>query len=87
MTWSSLQKTGILSTQQCTLIPGSGVDTKRFIYLPFPAQQQPMVVFVGRLLWSKGIGEIVEAAQALRKAGCTARFIAAGDRMMATPTA
>lgn len=38
-----------------------------------------MVVLVARLLWDKGIGEFVAAAERLRAAGVQARFVLVGD--------
>jgi glycosyltransferase involved in cell wall biosynthesis len=44
---------------------------------PFPAGQ-PVVLLAARLLWDKGVGEFVEAARRLRRAGVQARFALAG---------
>jgi glycosyltransferase involved in cell wall biosynthesis len=59
------------------LIPGVGVDMQRFSPTPFPAGQ-PVVLLAARLLWDKGIGEFVETARQLRRAGVQARFALAG---------
>jgi glycosyltransferase involved in cell wall biosynthesis len=59
------------------LIPGVGVDTQRFAATPFP-EGLPVVLLAARLLWDKGIGEFVEAARRLRRAGVQARFALAG---------
>lgn len=59
------------------LIPGVGVDTRRFTPAPFPSGL-PVVLLAARLLWDKGIGEFVEAARRLRHAGVPARFALAG---------
>lgn len=57
------------------LIRGSGVDVERFAPSPEPSTDAGMIVtFVGRILWSKGIGEIVEAARMLRARGSRATF-------------
>lgn len=57
------------------LIRGSGVDIERFAPSPEPAMDAGVIAtFVGRILWSKGIGEIVEAARVLRARGSFVRF-------------
>jgi glycosyltransferase involved in cell wall biosynthesis len=57
------------------LIPGAGVDTTRFTPGPTSATV-PVVMMASRLLWDKGVGEFVDAAQALR--GKDARFVLVG---------
>jgi glycosyltransferase involved in cell wall biosynthesis len=59
------------------LIPGVGVDTQRFVQVPLPSGQ-PVVLLATRLLWDKGVGEFVEAARQLHRAGVQARFALAG---------
>jgi glycosyltransferase involved in cell wall biosynthesis len=60
------------------LVPSSGVDCQRFAPRDKPAavRGRKRIVFSGRLLWDKGIGELVEAARILQ--GCGLEFIAAG---------
>jgi glycosyltransferase involved in cell wall biosynthesis len=59
------------------LIPGSGVDVKRFV--PRPEPPPPVVVLLAsRMLQDKGIGELVEAARRLRAEGSDARFALVG---------
>lgn len=67
----------LLPRERAVLIRGSGVDMREFHPQPEPAGL-PVVLFVGRLLWLKGIGEFVEAARRLRAAGVPARFAIAG---------
>jgi len=48
------------------IIRGSGVDTEKFH--PTPEPKGPLVAtLVGRMLWDKGIGELVEAVRILKK--------------------
>ncbi|MGE5452543.1 MAG: glycosyltransferase family 4 protein [Acidobacteriota bacterium] len=50
-------------------IPGSGVDTRKFKPQEFTNRGDRGIrfLFIGRLLWEKGIGEYVEAARLLGK--------------------
>lgn len=60
------------------VIYGSGVDTDEFS--PAPEPPGPPVVLAGsRMLWDKGIGELVEASRLLRQRGVPLRLVLAGD--------
>jgi glycosyltransferase involved in cell wall biosynthesis len=60
-----------------TLIPGSGVDIRR--YLPRPEPTGPVtVVLASRMLWDKGVGELAEAARILKLQGVGGRFVLVG---------
>lgn len=48
------------------IIEGAGVDRNKFCYQPEPAQKNFTVLFASRLLWSKGLGTVVEAVDQLR---------------------
>lgn len=54
--------------EQTVLIRGSGVDLDRFVPLPEPVGRAN-VTMVSRMLWDKGVGELVEAARRLRARG------------------
>ncbi|RED44680.1 glycosyltransferase family 4 protein [Aestuariispira insulae] len=62
------------------VIRGSGVDLARFSVRPEPVGT-PVAVCVSRMLWDKGIGELVEAARILRKrnAPVTIRLVGPTD--------
>ena len=66
------------------LIRGSGVDLKRFRPRPEP-MGTPVVMLPSRLLWDKGVGEFVEAARRLQRAGIGARFVLVGAPDAANP--
>ena len=68
------------------VILGSGVDTTFFTPLPEPAGE-PLVVLPARLLWDKGVGEFVAAAQILKQAGVAARFVLVGASGSDNPAA
>lgn len=65
-------------------IAGSGVDLQRFRPSPAPSGM-PTIVLAARLLWDKGVGEFVEAAQLLQRRGVRARFVLAGEPDDANP--
>ena len=78
------EQRGLVKAGQSTLIRGSGIDTDYF--RPLPEQGSvPLVVLPGRLLWDKGVGEFVEAAQRLKDAGVRARFALVGNSDPANP--
>lgn len=70
----------VVDPERIRLIPSSGVDCER--YTPAPEGNRPpgefRVLFVGRLLWEKGVGEYVEAARLLRDEGRPVTFLLAG---------
>lgn len=60
---------GLVEKGRILLIPGSGVDTSYYAPRDRPGAGAPFVfLFVGRLLFDKGIGEFYEAARRLRGA-------------------
>jgi len=59
----------LVSFDKTILIRGSGVDRAKFPSGPLPDNQTVNILFVGRLLWSKGIQELVESAKVLKKEG------------------
>ncbi len=62
----ALMRTGLLRAGHIHMIRGSGVDVSRFSPSPEPASARARAVYAGRLLWSKGVRELVEAARELR---------------------
>ncbi len=68
----------LVDPNRIVMIQGSGVDTLK--YSPRPETGEiPLTILPARLLWEKGVGEFVEAARLLRKAGIQARFALVGD--------
>ena len=68
------------------LIRGSGVDLAQFRCVPEP-EGVPLVVLPTRVLWTKGVGEFVEAARRLKAEGVAARFALVGDPDPENPAA
>ncbi len=80
---SALTSLGI-NKSRISLIPGSGVDVRRFAPLPEP--QGPLTFgFVGRLLDDKGIRTLVAAHRLLRARGLDVRLLIAGTPDPANP--
>lgn len=67
----------IVRPQDAILIRGAGVDTQEFFVVLEP-EGSPVVILVARMLWDKGIGEYVEAAQILKTRGRVVRLLLVG---------
>lgn len=77
---------GATTEERSVLFRGSGVDLDRFRETPLPpASEPPVVLLPARLLWDKGVGELVEAARILRGEGLRARFVLAGGTSPSNP--
>jgi len=59
------------------MIKGSGVNTNLFTYSPEP-EGLPIVVHISRMLWDKGVGDLVDAARQLKRDGVGCRVILIG---------
>ncbi|MDB4543271.1 glycosyltransferase family 4 protein [bacterium] len=71
-------ESAILNVEDIQLIKGSGVDPK--LYSPQAEPEKPfMVLMPTRLLWDKGVGEFVEAAEIVKKTLPETRFVLVGD--------
>lgn len=81
---SLLENKNIISTESIDLIRGAGVDTN--IFSPCLDESSPILVILpARILWDKGIGEFVNAAQILRGKGVNARFVIVGEPDIQNP--
>lgn len=74
----------ILAPAQATLLPGAGVDLREFSPQPFP-KGDPILLFAGRLLQSKGVPQLVQASRELRAEGLAHRLQLAGEPDPANP--
>ncbi len=72
---------GIVDAAKARRVPGSGVNLQRFSFRSSVRDRDGKsleFLFVGRLLWEKGIGEYVKAARALKVRYPRVRFRALG---------
>jgi glycosyltransferase involved in cell wall biosynthesis len=69
---------GITRAGQSYLIHGAGADVTRFAPAAEPPGP-PVILFAGRLLWEKGIADLVEAGRILRARGLAFRLALAGE--------
>lgn len=76
---------GVLEGARIVMVPGSGVDVRRFEPRPVPPGP-PLVVLPARLLKDKGVEEFAAAAAALRARGVAARFALVGDLDPSNPS-
>ncbi|MEX0902641.1 MAG: glycosyltransferase family 4 protein [Pseudohongiellaceae bacterium] len=72
---------GLAPPERTVLLPGSGVDTRRFAFSPLPdgiRDGHITFLMIARLIADKGVREYVEAARRVRAAWPTARFLLLG---------
>ena len=71
---------GIIKNENITFIKGSGVNLNLFKYTEPPKKDKLLVLFPGRMLYDKGVVELVKAANILKpKYYGSVEFIFAGD--------
>lgn len=75
----------LVPPKQAHVIYGSGVDVAKFQLTNEPAGT-PQVILASRLLWEKGVGEFVKAAEMLIGKGVKARFILVGETDPGNPS-
>ncbi len=70
------------------MLPGAGIDCRRFTPLESPRQNAKFrVVLPARMLWDKGVAEYVDSARILRSEGRDIEFLLAGARDPGNPAA
>lgn len=67
-----------LNASKAALIRGSGVDTSRFTPGAEP-EGMPVIVLCARMLWNKGVADLIAASRLLKKSGTRFQIILAGD--------
>jgi glycosyltransferase involved in cell wall biosynthesis len=80
---------GLVPSERCQRLPGSGVDLSRFAVAPWPthAPDAPVFLLVARLLWDKGVGEFAAAARQVRQQYPLAQFRLLGFLDVDNPSA
>ncbi|WP_404420390.1 glycosyltransferase family 4 protein [Thalassospira australica] len=75
------------SKKRLWLVRGSGVDTSQFSPTKLVERSDPRktAIFVARMLWSKGLAELVEAARILKDRKRDYRILLVGDVDQANP--
>jgi len=74
----------VVRPEQAVLVQ-AGIDVAKFMPSEEPGGT-PTVLFASRMLWSKGVGELIEAARLLRQRGCGVRWLFAGPPDPDNPT-
>ncbi len=74
---ATLEAAGVSQRRAMTLVRGSGVSLKEFKALPEP-ESYPTIAMVSRMLWNKGVGELVEASRLLKARGLKFRIALVG---------
>ena len=69
------------------LLGGAGVDPDAFAPAARPRNQPVVIGFLGRMLWTKGVGDLVEAYRLLRADGIAAELRLGGTPDAANPHA
>lgn len=80
----TLIQTRMAKASQVSLVHGAGIDSDRFKPAPEP-DGPPVILTHARMLWDKGIGEVVEAARIVRRSFPDVRFQLVGDPDSANP--
>ena len=72
-----LVQAGMVKRSQVVVIRGAGVNVSQFCPSPEP-NGVPVVVLASRMLWTKGVGEFVQAARLVKSNGIQVRCVLAG---------
>lgn len=77
---------GLVRPEHTRLIRGSGVDLD--VFRPRPEPEGPTtILYAGRMLWSKGVGDLAAAVPLLREQGHAVRVLLIGHSDEANPEA
>jgi glycosyltransferase involved in cell wall biosynthesis len=83
---AALRDAGVVPPSRLVLVPGSGVDLSAF-RLVEKSKKARLVLFPGRVLHDKGIGEFMAAAATLKREFPNWRFVVAGATDYVNPSA
>lgn len=82
-----LAELGRVPPECISIMPGAGVDIRHFRPLPEPAGGPVTIAVAARMVWSKGIGTLVEAHRILRRRGHDVDLLLAGRPDPGNPAA
>jgi glycosyltransferase involved in cell wall biosynthesis len=78
----------IIPPERCEILSGSGVNTNHFRpLLPTQARDSFIFLFIGRLLYDKGLAEVVNAVKTLQEMGKNVECWVVGDFTYTNPSA
>lgn len=67
--FEELTKRNIVKKEIARLLPGSGVNLKQFYYTPLTEKKNVIFLLIARMIYPKGIEELVKAAEKLKNKG------------------
>lgn len=76
--YSYINSMSLRCSNNIKLVKGSGVDLKRYSAAQVP-DGDPIVMLHGRMLWTKGVGEFIEAARILDRKTPSLRMVLVGS--------
>ena len=62
-------KRNIISPQRETILKGAGINLCEYEYRPYPANEKPHFLYLGRIMKEKGMDELFEASEKLYNEG------------------
>lgn len=80
-----LNDLGISTARKSDIVPGSGLDLENFPATPEPQTDTIKTMLVSRMLWDKGIGELIEAARLLKARSVQLDIVLVGAPDSANP--
>jgi glycosyltransferase involved in cell wall biosynthesis len=79
---------GLVARDQTKVIRGlGGITSSEYAAASSPPPGIPIIMMAGRLLWSKGVKELVEATQLVRRRGLSCRLVFVGEPDLDNPFA
>ena len=78
---------GLVSEIVTDVLPGSGIDLRKFSPVPLHVEGPVRFLLIARMLWDKGVGEFVKAARLLKQRGIDANFYLLGFLDVQNPAA
>ncbi len=63
------EELGICGPEKACVLSGAGINLEKFTPQPYPEGDETKFLFVGRIMMEKGVGELIDAMEMLRKKG------------------